>query len=668
MGVLLAYLAGLMTWNVAQVSRQVDLVRPQIDYLHEAGRLRVRFYEQTHSLLHYLYYGDEQAKSAFQERHQEIINAFPRVREAALKQYAVRAPGFGAEGTEQQDLMTMKKIEDSYYRIDALAERIFNMQKPGRRTRQLVNREVQHETGDVFFREIDESINRKADEILSTYDGILLRMGVLPWIGNASLKHMRGTRLSIQYYLAVGRLSLSLGRGLNEIADYIISESDRNLHAFESAGLEIEQALQECRRIIQAQIGLGMEGEEEQLAEIKDLEREYRMMAAIMARAQALRSSGKTAAAVALIENRLKPLADDSLLLKIERIMTNSRAEISLDHRILLRSIYAAGITSIVLIVVVAAVLFLLTYQVIGRLLRTITSLSRGAEIIGSGNLDHHIAVETEDELGGLANAFNRMTSSLKDSNEDLRFFIYSLSHDLRSPLVNIKGFSGEMSHVLKELDAIVARSRLHIAPEDRPRLEALLAHEVPETLGFIEGAAERINDLVNAVLKLSFVGQVSFKPEPVNMDDVVRACINSFAEEISRKRIAVQVGALPTVVADRSAVEEIVGNILDNAVKYLSPDRLGRVEISGVRTERETVLYFRDNGRGIARDDLPKIFGLFRRVGEQNIPGDGMGLAYVKTLVRRHGGRISCESEAGVGTTFSVSFPSVGPLHGQRV
>jgi signal transduction histidine kinase len=101
----------------------------------------------------------------------------------------------------------------------------------------------------------------------------------------------------------------------------------------------------------------------------------------------------------------------------------------------------------------------------------------------------------------------------------------------------------------------------------------------------------------------------------------------------------------------------EIVDNILDNAVKYLSPDRPGLIEISGQRNGREALFLFCDNGRGIAKDDLAKIFGLFRRVGEQDTPGKGMGLAYVKALVRRQGGRTWCESE-GAGTTFSVSIP----------
>jgi len=116
--------------------------------------------------------------------------------------------------------------------------------------------------------------------------------------------------------------------------------------------------------------------------------------------------------------------------------------------------------------------------------------------------------------------------------------------------------------------------------------------------------------------------------------------------------------GALPDVVADRTSMEQIMGNILGNAVKYLEPGRPGRIEIFGERGETATTFIVRDNGRGIAQEDMFKVFAPFRRAGKQNVPGEGMGMAYVQALVRRHGGQIHCESELGVGTTFTFSLP----------
>jgi signal transduction histidine kinase len=120
-----------------------------------------------------------------------------------------------------------------------------------------------------------------------------------------------------------------------------------------------------------------------------------------------------------------------------------------------------------------------------------------------------------------------------------------------------------------------------------------------------------------------------------------------------------VTVGPLPEVVADRTSMEQIMGNLLDNALKYLVPDRPGKLEISAGQDPDETIFRIRDNGRGITADDMPKVFAPFRRIGRQDTPGEGMGLPYVQALVRRHGGRIWCESEPGVGTTFAFTIPN---------
>jgi signal transduction histidine kinase len=103
--------------------------------------------------------------------------------------------------------------------------------------------------------------------------------------------------------------------------------------------------------------------------------------------------------------------------------------------------------------------------------------------------------------------------------------------------------------------------------------------------------------------------------------------------------------------------MEQIMGNILGNAVKYLDSSRPGQIEVTAKADNGETVFSIRDTGRGIAQEDMGKVFAPFRRAGKQDTPGEGMGLAYVQTLVRRHGGRIWCESELGKGTTFTFSI-----------
>jgi len=127
----------------------------------------------------------------------------------------------------------------------------------------------------------------------------------------------------------------------------------------------------------------------------------------------------------------------------------------------------------------------------------------------------------------------------------------------------------------------------------------------------------------------------------------------------------------LPQVTADRTALEQIFGNLLANALLYLVPGRPGRIEVGGTRGKSETTFWVRDNGRGIAAEDADKVFAPFRRAGKQDVPGEGMGLSYVHTMVRQHGGRIWFESMPDMGATFfftlTNSLGDQGGSHAER-
>jgi signal transduction histidine kinase len=120
------------------------------------------------------------------------------------------------------------------------------------------------------------------------------------------------------------------------------------------------------------------------------------------------------------------------------------------------------------------------------------------------------------------------------------------------------------------------------------------------------------------------------------------------------------EIGPLPRIASDRTAIEQIFGNLLDNAIKYLDPQRPQRIEVSAEETAGAAIFHVRDTGRGIAEGEMDNVFAPFRRAGLQDVPGEGMGLAFVKALLHRLGGRIECHSQLGVGTTFSFMLPKV--------
>ena len=141
----------------------------------------------------------------------------------------------------------------------------------------------------------------------------------------------------------------------------------------------------------------------------------------------------------------------------------------------------------------------------------------------------------------------------------------------------------------------------------------------------------------------------------------MVRTLAADFSHRTEKGSIRLSVGRLPTIVSDRLALEQIISKLIDNAVKYVRDEVPGQIAVTAGATDAQMVeISVVDNGRGIAERDLERIFDLFRRSGAQDRPGDGIGLAYVRTLVRRLGGTVRVMSRLGEGSTFTIVLPRV--------
>ncbi|MGD8717902.1 MAG: PAS domain S-box protein [Candidatus Zixiibacteriota bacterium] len=249
-------------------------------------------------------------------------------------------------------------------------------------------------------------------------------------------------------------------------------------------------------------------------------------------------------------------------------------------------------------------------------------------------------------------------TAELNQSNEELRAFTYIVSHDLRAPLVNLQGFAAELREAVAAVTEKTSPALPHLDDADREAVETVLCEDVPEALGYIEASVGRMDRFIQGVLKLSRLGRRELEPESLDIKEIVEGIMASLRHQLDERSASFGVGDVPDVYADRIAVEQIMGNLLTNAVLYLEPSRPGEINVTGSRAGNRVTFHVRDNGRGIKPEDIKKIFEPFSRVGKRVVPGEGMGLTYVQTLVRRHGGRIWCESEPGVGTTFSFTIP----------
>nr|WP_093568453.1 ATP-binding protein [Methylobacterium sp. 174MFSha1.1] len=238
--------------------------------------------------------------------------------------------------------------------------------------------------------------------------------------------------------------------------------------------------------------------------------------------------------------------------------------------------------------------------------------------------------------------------TALRESNEEIQRYAYIVSHDLRAPLVNIMGFTSEIEASQDDIRAALA---------GRPDAERIDA-DLSESVSFIKAAITKMDGLINAILKLSREGRRTFQPEPLAMTALVRELADAQRHQADTAGAVIEIGDLPEIVADRVAVGQIFGNLIDNAIKYRAKDRPPRIAVTGAVSDGLAEFQVTDNGRGIDPRDHGRVFELFRRSGVQDRPGEGIGLAHVRTLVRALGGRIDLSSAFGTGTTFRVTLP----------
>lgn len=244
-------------------------------------------------------------------------------------------------------------------------------------------------------------------------------------------------------------------------------------------------------------------------------------------------------------------------------------------------------------------------------------------------------------------------------SNKELEDFTYIASHDLRSPLVNLKGFAGEIEYTLGVVTDFVHETLPKIKPQKENEIREALDTDIPQALNFIKNSVTKMEKLTRAILELSRVGRRQFNFERLDIKSIVESCLKALQHQLTTKGVTVTVADLPNTNGDQVAVEQVFGNLIDNALKYLDPKRPGEIEVGGVNGVSENIYHVKDNGRGIRKEDMKKVFELFKRAGKHSdIPGEGMGLSYVQTILRRHGGAIWLESEIDRGTIFYFSIP----------
>jgi signal transduction histidine kinase len=251
-------------------------------------------------------------------------------------------------------------------------------------------------------------------------------------------------------------------------------------------------------------------------------------------------------------------------------------------------------------------------------------------------------------------------TEELIRANQEVQRFAYIVTHDLRAPLVNIMGFTSELQASLASIQNYVLADEKPPSMDDILEARRAASEDLPEAIGFIRSSTKKMDGLINAILKISRDGRRELKIERVDIKALVETGAAAVNHQISESDGEITIDEkLPTVISDRLSLEQVFGNLFDNAIKYQSPDRPLRISVTARNAGRAGFyIEFTDNGRGIAPEDHERVFELFRRSGTQDRPGEGIGLAHVRSLMRNLGGDIVVKSELGQGTTFVLRLP----------
>jgi signal transduction histidine kinase len=245
---------------------------------------------------------------------------------------------------------------------------------------------------------------------------------------------------------------------------------------------------------------------------------------------------------------------------------------------------------------------------------------------------------KAEAKLIASQHELENSVTKLEYINRELESFAYSISHDLRAPLRAISGYA-----------TIIANDH-----------RAELTDEAQQLFGHIASNAKRMGMLIDDLLAFSRAGRHELRRKVVDMNAIVRDLLTELANTGGNNIITWDIGALPQVEADAALIRQVWFNLIHNAVKYSAKVGAPRVTISAEEKTNEVIFSVRDNGTGFDMRYADKLFGVFQRLHrDEDYAGTGIGLAIVKRIVERHGGRVWAESEVGKGAVFYFSLPT---------
>lgn len=349
-------------------------------------------------------------------------------------------------------------------------------------------------------------------------------------------------------------------------------------------------------------------------------------------------------------------LEPDSMTEKMQKIGTiqlglSKAGMIENIRKTRLRAIWMTGLFFVVAI--------LITFLTVRKMLKPIRQLAMATTMVSYGDFSQSVEFRPKDEIGDLTESFSKMlvdlrrardkneeykkeleqkTEQLTQSNEELNVFVYTVSHDLKAPLLSMQGFSALL--LSSQKDRVDDTGKMYVER--------------------IQKNSEKMAAMIDDLLELSRVGRIKVQEEQVQVSEIISELVNEFSPQFEKKgtRFIINDG-MPTVRCDRTRLTQVFTNLISNANKFMGDDNKNPTIEVGYNNQGDYYeFYVKDNGIGIDREYYERIFHIFQRLNDVQTEGTGVGLAIVKKIVENFGGRIRVDSAKNAGTTMYFTLP----------
>lgn len=649
---LLSFLLGAGAWHemraVYLVEQKVALFVPATGYLLGIAEVNVGLARQAKEAFDYLVSGEAIDRQEFKQLTAEVERGFDLWINSAEAQKRLGVSG------EVEDIGEGVKIRDAYYRWVDHVLASFDLIDQGQRS--LALRQFEHGSWTLLekqvFTAIDIAMKDGFEEVEDAYHELLLALGNRLFGEGDHTEILEATHAAIHNVFSGCRVNSTTSRQFSVLATYLLTGNQRSLERFEDLEVEARSAINEWFMAAYKQ-SVGTDPElSMSVSRVSKVVESLEKLLTLEEHAIQSKQLGRPQQALMMMHGSSleSPLGEHLPLMVFTALKKGSQELVQLTAR--------SGRQWALLFVGVFLAVMVTSWHMSQKTLVSLQVLKEGLDAVRRGELQKKIALEGADEFGQLAEHFNQMSTSLLQSqrekealnaeleqrveqrtrelanaNQELEAFNSAVSHDLRTPLSMINGYT---ELLLSDDQSSETR---------RQSLQAILS------------AGEQIENIIGTLMDLSRMGEAELERIEIDLSALSESILQRYRQREPLRKVQVALERGLMVNADFDMLMIVMENLLGNAWKYTGATEQAKIELGRCRGERAG-FYLRDNGAGFDMQQADKLFKPFQRLhSKREFDGTGVGLATVQRIIQCHGGQISAEAKVGAGATFYFSF-----------